>query len=31
VLAGFGMDSLVAALRRRGKSAPESAEAISGH
>jgi len=31
VLAGFGMDSLVAALRRKGKRAPDSAEAMSGH
>jgi len=31
VLAGFGMDSLVAALRRKRKSRPEPAEAISGH
>jgi hypothetical protein len=31
VLAGFGMDSLVAALRRKGKSGPGPAEAVSGH
>jgi hypothetical protein len=31
VLAGFGMDSLVAALRRRSKGGPESAEAPAGH
>jgi hypothetical protein len=31
VLAGFGMDSLVAALRRKGKSAPDAAGAVSGH
>ena len=31
VLAGFGMDSLVAALRRKGKSGPKPAEVISGH
>jgi hypothetical protein len=31
VLAGFGMDSLVAALRRRGKGAREPAAAPAGH
>jgi len=31
VLAGFGMDSLVAALRRKGKGGSESAEAPAGH
>jgi hypothetical protein len=31
VLAGFGMDSLVAALRRRGRGTPESGEAPAGH
>jgi hypothetical protein len=31
VLAGFGMDSLVAALRRRGGAVPHSGEAPAGH
>jgi hypothetical protein len=31
VLAGFGMDSLVAALRRKGKGGPASGEAPAGH
>lgn len=31
VLAGFGMDSLVAALRRKSKGTRESAQAIAGH